>query len=150
MGDERKFDCSDCVSFCCSGVYNVALRGNDLARLSLRTGLAPAQFRSRYCAADGETLRHKPDPLFGEACVFLDLTARRCTVYEARPAVCREWPKGEHAAPGAEGRCCFYDLYAHVRNEQEPNAMPLVQIVRVVDATHPATLPKAKGAAGGR
>jgi len=141
VSDELKFDCSDCVGFCCAGFYRVTLRGTDLARLALNLNLPPAEVERRY--TDGaRTLLHKPDPLFGEACVFLDLVERRCTVYKSRPSVCREWPRPEDAAPGAEGRCCFYDLYTHVRREQSPQAMPLVQIVSLQGATHPATLSK--------
>lgn len=145
MNNGTPYDCSDCVGFCCSGVYNVSVLGRDLPRLALRLGISPTEFRRTY-TTDGVTLRRQHDPLFGEACVFLDLVERRCSVYNARPEVCRVWPRPEHAAPGAEGRCCFYDTYRFVRNELEPQAMPLVQIVRVVGSTHPATLPKAQGA----
>lgn len=136
-----QYDCSDCVAFCCSGVYQVALSGPDVARLALHLKASPAAVRRRF-TTDGVTLVKQPDPLAGESCIFLDLVGRRCTIYKVRPEVCRQWPRPEHAAPGAEGRCCFYDLYTHVRNEQEPEAMPLVQIVRVLNPTHQATRPK--------
>jgi uncharacterized protein len=146
MNDGHLYDCSDCVAFCRSGVYQVGLRPADVALLSVHLRLTFAEVQRRY-TTDGWTLRHQRDPLFGSACVFLNLLERRRTVYQARPEVCRAWPRPEHAAPGAEGRCCYYDLYSHVRNEMERQAVPLVQIVRVTEPAHPATLPKA-GAAG--
>lgn len=136
----KKFDCRDCVAFCCSNVYQVSLTAVEVARLAFRRSMGPAEFKSRY-TTDGFTLKQTPDQIFGRACVFLDQEARHCTIYNDRPAVCREWPRPEHAAPGAVGRCGFYDVYAHLRNELEPAALPLFQIVRVADSTHRATLP---------
>lgn len=147
MAGEKKFDCTDCVAFCCSNVYQVSLTAVDVARLSFDGAMGPAEFKSRY-TTDGFTLKQVPDPLFGTACVFLDQEARRCTIYNSRPAVCRVWPRPEHAAPGAEGRCGFYDLYAHLRNELEPTALPLFQLVRVADSQHQATRPNPARAAG--
>jgi hypothetical protein len=37
--DEMKFDCADCVAFCCSGIYQVSVEGAEMARLCLRLGL---------------------------------------------------------------------------------------------------------------
>jgi uncharacterized protein len=146
MSQEKLYDCSDCVAFCCSGSYQVSAGPGDLAVLAVQHGISLDEAQRRF-TTDGTTLRHQRDPLFGSACIFLDLLNRRCTVYKARPAVCRSWPRPEHAAPGTEGRCCYYDLYTHVRNEMERQALPLIRIVRVAEPTHPATLPKAKEAA---
>lgn len=140
MEGEKKFDCTDCIAFCCSNVYAVTLTGVEVARLSLRLSLTPQEFRRRY-TVDGHTLRQKEDAIFEKACIFLDPTARRCTVYSSRPEVCRVWPRPEDAAPGAAGRCGFYDLYTHLRNELEPNVVPLFQLVRAVDSQHTATQP---------
>lgn len=147
MSAETLYDCGDCVAFCCTGVYAVSLAGVDYARLALKLEVSPAELKRKYMT-DGVTLRKKEDPIGGTACVFLDTTERRCTVYSARPEVCRVWPRPEHAAPGAVGRCAFYDLYTHLRNELEPEAMPLVQIVRVQGSAHPATRPNEKRRAG--
>jgi Fe-S-cluster containining protein len=89
---------------------------------------------------DQRMLARQPDPIgdpvFG-SCVFLDLSQRRCTVYEARPSNCRDWPKREHQAPGAEGRCCYYDVLEQARRELKGNGpgtpIPLIQIRRLVD-----------------
>ena len=58
---------------------------------------------------------------FGKACKFLDPTTRRCTIYNGRPSVCREFP--------ARTRCAYYDLLTFERSQQgDDTVVPLVQI----------------------
>jgi Fe-S-cluster containining protein len=57
------------------------------------------------------TLRHKKDPHFGKICKFFDTKARNCTVYKARPGICRQFP--------AEKRCGYYDFLKFERRHQE-------------------------------
>jgi Fe-S-cluster containining protein len=56
-------------------------------------------------------LRRKKDQHFGRICRFFDTGARRCTVYPARPSVCRSFPGG--------GRCGYYDFLSFERRAQE-------------------------------
>ena len=50
--------------------------------------------------------------------MFLDLKTRRCTVYEARPAVCRDYPD--------RPRCGYYDFLKWEREFQDdPDFVPL-------------------------
>ena len=66
-------------------------------------------------------LRRKSDPILGEACKMLDLETRRCTIYDARPLTCREFP--------ARKRCAYYDLLTFERSQQnDRTVLPLVQI----------------------
>src|SRR3546814_8585275 len=54
-------------------------------------------------------LRHQDDEHFGSICTFFDTDKRRCTIYEARPEICREYP--------GRKRCGYYDFQigrAHV------------------------------------
>jgi Fe-S-cluster containining protein len=151
MEGGKRFDCTDCVAFCCSNVYAVALTAIEVARLAYRLRVGPAEFKRRY-TTDGFTLKQFDDQLFGRACIFLDREARHCTVYSDRPGVCQVWPRPEHAAPGAAGRCGFYDLYTHLRNELEPEVVPLFQLARAEGSKHPATRPnpaRAADASGG-
>lgn len=54
-----------------------------------RLGMPLHAFRSRYLQPDGTTLK---DGL-GHRCVFLaDGAQAGCSIYEVRPARCREWP----------------------------------------------------------
>lgn len=127
-GDEKTFDCTRCLGFCCSIYEAVNITVSDLKRLAEHLGVAPKLAMKRYTV--GLTLKRKPDELLGETCVFFDTERRHCGVYEARPGVCREWPRPEHSP---EGRCCYYDLYQFTKREQRaPNVLPLVQIKRYV------------------
>ncbi|HYY41913.1 MAG TPA: YkgJ family cysteine cluster protein, partial [Pyrinomonadaceae bacterium] len=70
---------------------------------------------------DERVLRRKADPIFGKACKFLDPQTRGCTIYHARPAVCREYPARSH--------CAYYDLIQFERRQQaDESVVPLVQI----------------------
>ena len=55
-------------------------------------------------------LRHKKDSIFDTACMFLDQEKRRCTIYEARPMVCRQYPNGN--------RCGYYEFLKFEREQQ--------------------------------
>jgi signal transduction histidine kinase len=37
-------------------------------------------------------MRRKGDKHFGRICQFFDTNERRCTIYAARPAACRDYP----------------------------------------------------------
>lgn len=96
--------CSSCMASCCT--MPVEIRGEDLVRLNLASfdelEHSPKKVAKRleqtgwikgYRANTGLfTLSAKPE---GD-CVFLDSQTRRCTVYQKRPQVCRDFP---HVGP---------------------------------------------------
>ena len=96
--DPIPFDCLACGA-CCLHAGGVLLLDDDVARLAAHFELSGDDVRMRY-TSDGEHLRTKgrDDP----ACVFLD--GKRCTVYEARPQVCRDYPVGGAACLRERGR----------------------------------------------
>ena len=51
------------------------------------------------------------DTVYGSICRFFDTDERRCTIYEARPAVCREYPNGS--------RCGYYTFIQFERKHQD-------------------------------
>src|SRR3546814_19579842 len=55
-------------------------------------------------------LRHQDDEHFGSICTFFDTDKRRCTIYEARPEICREYP--------GRKRCGYYDFLTFDRAAQ--------------------------------
>jgi Fe-S-cluster containining protein len=117
------FDCSKCPAYCCSVYERVNVSKRDLNRLAKHFGLTVEQAKRRHTKLhSGErVLRRSPDPIFGEACKFLDRDTRGCTIYHARPAVCREYPDRK--------RCAYYDLLQYERRQQnDPDVLPLVQI----------------------
>jgi Fe-S-cluster containining protein len=117
------FDCSKCPAYCCAIYELVDVDGSDVERLARHFGVDYETALRRFTKIDSQkrVLRRKADPVLGQACKFLDLETRRCTVYEARPQTCREYP--------ALARCALYDLLRSERKRHDDeNALPLVQI----------------------
>jgi Fe-S-cluster containining protein len=117
------FDCTKCPAYCCAIYDRVQVMKRDVKRLAKYFGVTVETATRRYTKMyQGErVLRRTKDPIFGKACIFLDRETRGCTIYHARPQVCREYP--------ARSRCSYYDLLQFERKQQDdPNVVPLVQI----------------------
>jgi len=118
-----KYDCDKCVAYCCSIYDRVQVTPRDLRRLAAHFRVLPDVAAKRFTKFFGKEriLRRKADRLFGQACMFLDQGTRKCTIYHARPAVCREFP--------ITTRCAYYDLIEFEREQQDdPDVIPLVKI----------------------
>lgn len=130
------YDCEQCPGICCTVYDGISVSREDGQRIAKKLGLTLEVTASFYFAAvlgqPGSVVLRRKDDAFtgGKCCTFLNAETRRCSVYDARPTVCREWPKPEQQAAGATGRCCYYDTLVQLRNECHPRAMPLVQIGR--------------------
>ena len=117
------FDCSKCPAYCCSVYERVKVTKRDITRLAKHFGVTYEQARFRYTRLrDGErVLKRVEDTIFEETCAFLDQETRGCTIYHARPTVCRGYP--------GRSRCAYYDLLRFERQQQgDENVVPLVQI----------------------
>ena len=117
------YDCSKCPAYCCSVYERVQVTKRDLRRLAKHFGIDDAAAVRRFTTTynNERILRRKADPIFGQACKFLDPQTRRCTIYLARPAVCRTFPD--------RARCAYYDLLQFERVQQgDETVVPLVQI----------------------
>jgi Fe-S-cluster containining protein len=93
-GIEEQIDCTQCAN--CCRVAAVPLLDRDIAKLAKFFRLTPAKFKDQYVEPDAggkPVLRRTP-----EGCVFL--AGNECTVYEARPSNCVDFP---HVVRG-EGR----------------------------------------------
>jgi uncharacterized protein len=113
------YNCERCPSYCCS-YPRIPIEESDVLRLAQHFGLAPEAARRRFTKRSSEpgerVLRHQPDVIYGTVCRFLDRETRRCTVYEARPGICRNYP-----GP----RCGYYDFLSFERRAQEdPEFIP--------------------------
>ncbi|MEP6849729.1 MAG: YkgJ family cysteine cluster protein [Acidobacteriota bacterium] len=118
---KAKYDCSQCPGYCCSVYEIVEVTEKDVARLGRHFGIAPEEASKKFTRLrkEGRTLKRKADPLLGSACRFLDLKTRRCTIYEARPEVCRGFPP--------ISRCTFYDmLQFHRRHCEDEEILPVI------------------------
>jgi len=101
----------------------VQVKPRDIRRLARHFGVTEEVATARYTKMyEGErVLRRKRDALFGQACQFINPETRGCTIYHARPAVCREFPITK--------RCAYFDLLKFEREQQDdPNVLPLVNI----------------------
>ena len=73
--------------------------------------LIPATLLAALMVLHERVLRHHKDHIFKQVCQFLDKDDRRCTIYHARPGVCREYPESK--------RCGYYDFLASERRRQQ-------------------------------
>jgi Fe-S-cluster containining protein len=117
------FDCNKCPAYCCSIYERVEVKKRDITRLARHFGVSFETARRRYTTnwQQERVLRRVPDKIFPETCMFLDQEKRACTIYHARPGVCREYPD--------RVRCVYYDVLQFERRQQnDDTVLPLVQI----------------------
>ncbi len=107
------YDCLKCPGYCCSYPV-IALTKRDVKRLAKHHDMSYEAAIDKFTKADHghkRIMRRKKDEHFGRICRFFDTEARRCTVYEARPEICREFPN--------EKRCGYYDFLVFERRHQD-------------------------------
>lgn len=80
-----KINCLDCAG-CCSGIPPIVNK-TDVARISKKFGMKPAEFERQYLTEDedGDTVMNT------SPCPFL-LPDRKCMIYDIRPKACRQFP----------------------------------------------------------
>jgi uncharacterized protein len=106
-----RYSCEKCPGWCCT-YDEIEVNKRDIERLARHFGLDAETAAERFTKVKGGTpmLRHKKDSIFDTACMFLDQDKRRCTVYEARPTVCRQYPNAN--------RCGYYEFLKFEREQQ--------------------------------
>jgi Fe-S-cluster containining protein len=107
------YDCTKCLAFCCSIYERVGVEDFDIERLADYFGVSFTTAKRRYTEIRyGErVLKRQPDPVLGEACAFLNLETRLCSIYEGRPDTCRSYP------PSTK-KCVYYDVLQFERKLQ--------------------------------
>ena len=108
------YSCAKCPAYCCT--YNeIEITTRDIDRLARHFGVSYKVAEERYTKTDAKKaarfLRHRKDTVFESACTFLDQEKRRCTVYEARPGVCRSYPDSP--------TCGYYEFLRFEREHQD-------------------------------
>lgn len=109
----QQYNCAKCPGYCCSYPL-IPLDKRDIERLAKHHGLTFEEARRSFTKeAHGHkyAMRRKKDEHFGRICRFFDTEKRRCTVYLARPSVCRSFPGG--------ARCGYYDFLSFERRAQD-------------------------------
>jgi uncharacterized protein len=99
------YDCLNCPSYCCT-YPRIVVTKKDIARLAKHYGLSDKAAKEKFTRKGedpGERiLLRQEDEHYSTACKFMDPEGRHCTIYEARPEICREYP-------GLD-RCGYYDF----------------------------------------
>jgi Fe-S-cluster containining protein len=114
------YNCDRCPAYCCS-YTRIPVESSDVERLAQYFGLTPEAAARKFTKKGEEPgeviLRHLPDKVYGTACRFLDRETRICTIYEARPEICRDYP--------GRVRCGYYDFLCFERQaQQDPEFVP--------------------------
>ena len=107
------YSCKNCPGYCCSYPL-IVLDRRDVERLAKHFNLSYEVAEKRFTRpAWGRkwAMRRKKDKYYGRICRFFDTEKRQCTVYKARPSVCRSFPGG--------GRCGYYDFLMFERRAQD-------------------------------
>jgi Fe-S-cluster containining protein len=117
--EKLSYDCLKCPAYCCS-YDRIIVNGHDLRRLARHFNVTPEEASRRFTkiVENERVLRHQKDAIYGTICQFIDQKTRRCSIYEARPGVCHEYPDRPH--------CGYYDFLKWERRHQEdPDFVPL-------------------------
>ncbi len=117
-----QYDCSKCPGYCCS-YPRIEVSDKDLKRLArhfeIDVDVAEKRFTRVWRSEEGfeRVLRHQKDTVYATICRFFDTDARRCTIYPARPDVCREYPD--------RAKCGYYEFLKFERRHQDdPDFIP--------------------------
>ena len=109
-----RYNCLKCPGYCCT-YTEIEVTQRDIDRLAKHFGLTSAQAEERFtkwkASESVHLMRHKKDTIFDSTCMMFDQEKRRCTVYESRPTVCREYPDSP--------RCGYYDFLKFERAHQD-------------------------------
>jgi len=110
----NQYSCHKCPAFCCT-YTEIEITTRDIDRLARHFGLSYRDAEERFTKADAKKkirmLRHKKDTVFASSCMLLDQKTRKCTVYNARPGVCRKYPDSR--------RCGYYEFLKFEREQQD-------------------------------
>lgn len=109
----KRYDCLKCPGYCCSYPI-IEVKDRDAARIARHFDMPLEKAEKKFFRVDhthGRVMRRQKDEHFGRICQFFDTEHRRCTIYEARPRACREFP--------GEFNCGYWDFLAFERNAQE-------------------------------
>jgi uncharacterized protein len=122
-----KFDCAKCPGYCCS-YPRIEVTNKDLKRLAEHFDMDVAKAEKKFTRwykdadeGDERILRHQKDEIYGTICRFFDTDKRRCTIYAARPSVCREYPGGNS--------CGYYTFIKFERKHQDDKSfIPTISV----------------------
>jgi Fe-S-cluster containining protein len=108
------YSCAKCPGYCCS-YPDIEIARADIKRIARHFEITYEQAEKRYTRAHPSSgahlLRHRRDKIFTSTCILFDQNKRCCTIYQARPDVCRQYPDSK--------RCGYYDFLSFEREHQD-------------------------------
>jgi Fe-S-cluster containining protein len=111
---KNKYDCLKCPGYCCSYPL-IEVTQRDIARVAKHFDVSVEKAKKKFFRYDRSekswVLRQKEDEHFKKICRFFDTEERRCTIYTARPGVCRDYP--------GEPTCGYYSFLEFEREHQQ-------------------------------
>ena len=102
---QKQIDCTACANCCRDPVVTVSR--SEIEALARRLGVEAAVVEHRYTAPDPESHERRVLKSTKQGCVFLK--GNLCSVYEARPQACRDFPHlslGTHSLGGRVSSVC--------------------------------------------
>ena len=107
------YSCKKCPAYCCT-YSEIEVTKFDIERLARHFEISYSEAEERFTKMDAKggvrMMRHRKDTVFDSTCMMLDQEKRRCTVYDARPGVCRKFPDSS--------RCGYYEFLRFERAQQ--------------------------------
>ena len=111
---KKLYNCLKCTAYCCTYTHIPTTR-TDIKRLAKHFGVsvekAEKKFTKKGDKENPRVLKHADDEHFVTACMFLDQETRNCTIYDARPKICRDFP--------TQNRCGYYEFLKFEREVQD-------------------------------
>ena len=106
------YNCLKCPGYCCT-YSEIEVKKRDVERLARHFDIDFDTALARFTKTNAKgviMMRHRKDTVFDSTCMMFDQEKRRCTVYEARPSVCRAYPDSK--------RCGYYEFLKFEREQQ--------------------------------
>lgn len=89
------YDCDSCPAYCC-GYPVIEASKKDIRRLARHFGLSEAEAKERFTEKENNRVRKLKQRydkvLKTPMCMFLNQRTRNCSIYKARPQICRDHP----------------------------------------------------------
>ena len=89
------YDCEKCPAYCC-GYPVIEASKADIRRLARHFGLEYEEAREKFTEKENNRvrkMRRRADKKLGSpVCMFLNQKTRNCSIYHARPKICRDHP----------------------------------------------------------
>ena len=91
----KLYDCDKCPGYCC-GYPVIAASKKDIRRIATHFGMDYDTARDKFTEKENNRvrkMRQRHDKKLGTpVCVFLNQKTRGCSIYKARPQICRDHP----------------------------------------------------------